>query len=242
MQKSKLYILLLLLNSFTIHAQNTIKVYLIPGQGSDTRIYKNISFNEDIDTVHIKYPMPLQDETMHQYAERIAEQIDTTEQFSIIGVSLGGMIACELTDILHPQKIILISSASCSEEIPQMYKFFKKFPIYKDISPAVFRYSGFILQPLYEPDRKLEKETCVNMLQDKDALFLKRAVQLIVSWDRIENDNYNKNIVHIHGDIDNTLPIENVKADYIISGGSHMMTLTKAEEISLIINKELHQN
>lgn len=240
MFKSKLYILLLVLTGYSVQAQNPIKVYLIPGQGSDARIFKNLSFAADIDTINIIYPIPFYNETMHQYAERIAQQIDTNEDFSIIGVSLGGMIACELTDILHPQKVIIISSASSSEEIPEMYRFFKKFPIYKNIAPSIFRYSGFVLQPLYEPDRKIEKATCVSMMHDKDALFLKRAVQLIVSWDREPGDNENKNIIHVHGDIDNTLPIENVKPDYIITGGSHMMTLTKPKEISEIINRELH--
>ncbi|MBP9190853.1 MAG: hypothetical protein KBF51_15055 [Chitinophagales bacterium] len=80
------------------------------------------------------------------------------------------------------------------------------------------------------------------MLHAKDPLFIKRAVHLIVSWDRTEADNLNKNIIHIHGDIDNTLPIDKVKADYIIKGGSHMMVLTRSEEISRVIEREMTGN
>ena len=189
--------------------------------------------------MNIHYPLPFENESMTEYALRISEQIDTTKPFVLIGVSLGGMISCELTDIINPEKVIIISSASSSEEVPKMYTFFKTFPIYREISPSLFKYSSYFLQPLYEPDRKLEKETCVSMLHAKDPLFIKRAVHLIVSWDRTETDNLTKNIIHIHGDIDNTLPIENVKADFIIKGGSHMMVLTKSGEISGIIGGEL---
>jgi len=233
-----LYSLFICVNAF---AQQKITAYLLPGQGSDARIFKNIHFESYIDTVNIVYPIPFQNESMTAYALRISEQIDTTKPFVLIGVSLGGMISCELADIINPEKVIIISSASSSEEVPKMYTFFKTFPVYREISPSLFKYTSYLLQPLYEPDRKLEKETCVNMLHAKDPLFIKRAVHLIVSWDRTEADNVNKNIMHIHGNIDNTLPIENVKADFIINGGSHMMALTKAEDISEIINGELQK-
>lgn len=223
-----------------IYAQQNLTAYLLPGQGSDARVFKNIHFDSNIDTINIHYPVPFENETMTEYALRISKQIDTTKPFVLIGVSLGGMIACELTDIIHPEKVIIISSASSSEEVPKMYTFFKTFPVYREISPNIFKYSSYFLQPLYEPDRKLEKETCVSMLHAKDPLFIKRAVHLIVSWDRTEADNQNKNIIHIHGDIDNTLPIDKVKADYIIKGGSHMMVLTKSGEVSGIIEGELY--
>jgi hypothetical protein len=46
-------------------------------------------------------------------------------------------------------------------------------------------------------------------------------------------------MIHIHGTDDHTLPIKNVKADYIIEGGSHMMVLTRGEEINQLIIKIL---
>lgn len=214
-------------------------MYLIPGQGSDCRIYKNIQFDESFDTVHINYITPLPLESMTAYAHRLSAQIDTTEAFCIIGVSLGGMLATEMTDFIHPKKVIVISSATDSTEIPALYQFFNKHPIHRYIPSSVFKYSTFIMQPLYEPDRKLERATCNAMIADKEDVFIKYATEMIVSWKRKPEQNVNKNIIHIHGDADNTLPIEAIKADYIIAGGSHMMALTQADTISVIINEEL---
>lgn len=232
-------LILLMCCSFRLTAQESVKVYLIPGQGSDERIFKNLQFDPAWDTIHIHYITPLENETMHQYAVRLSAQVDTTSPFYIVGVSLGGMIAAEMTDIIHPQKVILISSAASAEEIPAMYTYFKAHPFYKNIHPDIFKYSAFLLQPVYEPDRRTERSTCNSMLNDKDPEFMKEAVSLIVSWDRTSADNAGKNIIHIHGDIDHTLPIENCHPDYIIHNGSHMMTLTKAAEISEILKREI---
>lgn len=234
-------ILLLLISGMVATAQQTMRVYLIPGQGSDYRIYKNIQFDAHIDTIHVDYITPLPFESMSAYAKRLSAQIDTTTPFYIIGVSLGGMLATEMYDIVHPQKIIVISSATDSTEIPEMYQFFHQYPLHRYIPASVFKYSSFIMQPMYEQDRALERATCNAMLWDKEKIFVKRATEMIVSWQRKPVDNTGKNIIHIHGDNDNTLPIKNITADYIIPGGSHMMVLTKADEISPIINKELKQ-
>jgi hypothetical protein len=60
---------------------------------------------------------------------------------------------------------------------------------------------------------------------------------MIIRWKRTSNV---KTIVHIHGTNDHTIPIRNVKnPNYIIENGSHMMTLTRANEISTLLNKEL---
>ncbi|MBK7035769.1 MAG: hypothetical protein IPH42_05355 [Bacteroidetes bacterium] len=71
-------------------AQQKLTAYLLPGQGSDSRVFKNIHFEENIDTINIHYPVPFENESMAEYAVRISEQIDTTQPFVLIGVSLGG--------------------------------------------------------------------------------------------------------------------------------------------------------
>jgi esterase/lipase len=156
---------------------------------------------------------------------------------SLLGVSLGGMICVELNEILKPEKTILISSAKNRNELPFRYKFQNKTPIYK-LFPGSFLLAGAkILQPIVEPDRKKNKNTFKKMLAKKNANYMKRTVQIIINWER----EYNcKKVFQIHGNNDHTLPIKKIKSpDYIIENGSHMMTLTRAKEINLIINEIL---
>ncbi len=88
--KNLYFILLTIFSSYTTFSQlkeNTI--YLIPGQGSDYRIYKYFKL-QNIDTVHIHFVIPNKNEKMKSYAQRLSKQIDTSKTFSIIGVSLVG--------------------------------------------------------------------------------------------------------------------------------------------------------
>lgn len=215
---------------------NKPKVYLIPGQGADYRLFDNLSIDSTFDAVKINWVVPEKGMTMRDYSMKLAEQIDTTGKFSLIGVSLGGMISTELSEILHPDKVIIISSAKCRKELPKRYLFMRRVPINRIVPKRWYKWGARIAQPLFEPDRKAGKETFVAMLKDKDPQFLKRTVNIIVNWD---GENCKSEIIHIHGDNDHTIPVKNVEADYIIENGSHMMTYTRGEELSILINKLL---
>jgi len=167
--------------AFTLSA-DSIPIYLIPGQGSDSTIFEKLTFPEGYEITHIEYVTPEHNETMQAYAIRLAQQI-TEKECILIGVSLGGMLATEMTNILSPLKTIIISSAKGKNDLPRRYTFQQKIPIYRLVSPRMNKLGAKILQPIVEPDR----------------------------------------------------PIRNVDYDYKVENGSHMMTLTRAEEISSIL-------
>ena len=212
---------------------DSITIYLIPGQGADHRLFNNLTFPENYQVKHIKYITPEKGTSLPEYAHILAKQIDTTEKFILIGVSLGGMLATEMSTFLSPEKVIIISSAKHRQELPGTYKFQQKFPLYKIVSPRMSKFGARMLQPIVEPDRRHEKETFKSMLKDKDPYFLRRTIEMIMTWER---ESSPENIVHIHGEKDNTIPIRNVKYDYLVPKGSHMMTLTRGEEISELIS------
>ncbi|MFN0276865.1 MAG: alpha/beta fold hydrolase [Chitinophagales bacterium] len=225
---------------FSLFAQQKIStIYLLSGLGSDERIFKNLSIDTQYNIIYLPYSLPLENETIERYAGPMAEKVDTTEAFAIIGVSLGGIIAVEMTEYIHPEKVFLLSSVSSSDQVPGQYAFYAKHNLHKTLPAWMFKYSTFLLQPLYEPERKAEKVTCNAMIKQKDALFMKRATAMLVNWKRTEEENNNITIIQIHGSADNTLPVENIQADHIIEGGSHMMTLIHAGSVSEIINTEL---
>ena len=210
-------------------------IYCFPGQGSDRRIFDSLTIDTSFTIKIIEYETPGKNMSMKMFAKQLAEQIDTTQEFLLLGVSLGGMICTEIAELLMPEKIILISSVKNRNELPYRYQFQKKFPLYK-LFPGSFLVAGAkTLQPIVEPDRKKNKNTFKLMLAEKKPLYMKRTIHMLVNWDRATNS---KKIYHIHGNNDHTLPLKKIKSpDYIIDNGSHMMTLTRAREISEIINQ-----
>tara|TARA_B100000508_G_scaffold140088_1_gene140088 strand:- start:9965 stop:10672 length:708 start_codon:yes stop_codon:yes gene_type:complete len=218
-------------------SQEKTDVYLLPGQGADCRLFADI----DLDTTRynpicLAYSTPREHENMRQFASRIAKEVDTTRSFYLIGVSLGGMIATEISHQLKPDKTIIISSAKNRKELPARYKFQKVVPIYDWIPPALLKKGALFLQPIVEPDRDKYEATFIDMLSSKPPLYFERTIALIVNWNRTETS---ADIIHIHGTKDHTIPIRNVVDPTVIQNGSHMMTLTKSQEISEVLSKLL---
>jgi len=206
---------------------------LLSGHGSDERIFSKLNLQKDYDTVYIKYPIPYKNETLKDYALRISWQIDASKPFSLLGVSLGGMIAVELNDILKPEKVIIISSAANNNELPMRYDFVSAVELDKIPTANFYKLSAKMAQKVVEHDREKEAELFNSMLKNKKALFLKRAAHMIVNWNREEAKK--KNVYHLHGTNDKTIPFRNVNADFVIQNGSHMMALTEADKIAVII-------
>lgn len=222
------------------YAQNietdSVHIYIFPGQGSDQRIYRDYNFPEYCTKSFFELPVPNEGETLHDYAMRFVSQIDTTRPFVLMGTSLGGMICSELTARLNPIATIVIASAKNRNELPVQYRFQKAVPL-NDLPPPMFyKASSFIAQPIVEPDRKREKEVFISMLKEKDPVYLKRTIDMMINWERTETV---AGIYHIHGNLDSTLPIKNIAYDTIIEYGSHMMTLLRSKEINAIVNQQI---
>ncbi|MBK9017572.1 MAG: hypothetical protein IPM82_27960 [Saprospiraceae bacterium] len=119
----------------------------------------------------IQYPVPAKKATMAEYAAIVAQQIDTTKPFVLVGVSLGGMICTELAERLTPSKTVIISSAKCRRELPRHYRFQGHFPINKLFGARFLKAMSFVAQAVVEPDRNKDKATFKAMLSDKNPLF-----------------------------------------------------------------------
>ncbi len=87
-------------------------VYLISGLGADRTVFRNLIFSEGVKIHYLDWITPKTKESLRDYALRLAEGIDTSRTFCIMGLSFGGMLATEMTSVLKPQRTILISSIS----------------------------------------------------------------------------------------------------------------------------------
>lgn len=222
---------------FGILAQEKTNVYLFPGQGSDCRIFSKLELDTTQYELHcFDYGVPPENESLNDFAIRLSHEIDTTKPFVLIGVSLGGMFCTEIAHVLNPKQTIIISSAKNMDELPKKYTIQKEWQLYKVIPDNWYKRGALILQPIVEPDRRNHKKTFVSMLKRKSPTYFKRTVEMLIHWNRT---SCNEDIIHIHGSEDNTIPIDRLSPNYIIKGGSHMMALTKAEEINVILNKIL---
>lgn len=224
---------------FSLTAQSKTTVYCVHGQGSDIRLFDSLRLDTNYNLQFIQYSTPPKNATMESFARELVQQIDTTQPFVLAGVSLGGMLCVEMQEIVHPEKTILISSVSNRKELPFRYRFQHAIPLYAIFPGRMLLGGAKMLQPIVEPDRKHNKETFKKMLGAKNPLYMKRTVRLIIRWKR---KTAPEGIIRIHGTNDHTLPYRKIKkADYTVKGGSHMMTLTRAKEVSSALNEALKE-
>ena len=186
----------------------------------------------------IEYEVPERHATMNSYARQLAKQIDTSQNFALAGVSLGGMLAIEMTDWLDPRQVILISSAANSTEIPGLYRFFRHLPLHRILGGNFYKFSTLALQPLFEPMPRQEAQLFRSMIKDTEPKFMRRVVRCIVEWDRVGEV---AGVIHIHGTKDRTLPIRHTTPDLVVEGGTHVMVHLLPERVMYLISSILNE-
>src|SRR5450755_4104659 len=88
-----------------------MKTYFISGIAADGRLFRHIRLPAGFDAVYLKWNKPRPDESLENYADRLAEKINTDEPFVLIGTPLGGIITMNTSNIrrLYCRKITEVS-------------------------------------------------------------------------------------------------------------------------------------
>ncbi len=204
------------------------KIFVISGLGADHTVFANLNL-QGVEFVHISWVKTRKGESMADYAKRLLPQIDEINP-TVLGLSLGGMLAIEVGKLIPTRMIISLSSITTYKELPWYFKLagwlgcFKFFPFHW------FSKGNWITQWFFGVKTKNDREILNAVFRQLDNDFLYWALSAIYNW---ENKVLPPNIVRIHGTNDHVLPI-NKDALYtiIVENGSHLMLLDKSEEVS----------
>jgi pimeloyl-ACP methyl ester carboxylesterase len=208
------------------------KVYFISGLGADKRAFSfmDLSFCEP---VFVEWIPPLKNETLPAYALRLRQQIEE-EHPIIVGVSFGGMLATEMAKMDDRLQAIIIASNKSSKEFPAYLRIGKYLPVYKWLPGGLLKTGRFNWIIGAKGDER--KQLIRSIIADSNPAFLKWAVGAILHWNETTVPT---NVKHIHGTADRLLPFRYVKADFVIEGGTHLMTINNSGEVSAVLSKLL---
>ena len=210
-----------------------MKVYGISGLGADKRVFQYLTL--DYKLIPVDWIEPKPDEKINVYASRLAEKIDTTEDYILIGVSFGGIAAIEISKILKPALIILISSVETESDLRKIYRMIGKTGVVKWVPAAFFKPPSIMAEWVFGAENK---QLLREIVDDTDLNFAKWAVEQLITWG---NTTRIDKCIKIHGSKDLLIPIRKDEKTIQIPGGNHFMIVDKAEEISKIINREIKQ-
>lgn len=209
-----------------------MKVYAISGLGADRRAFQYLKL--DFELIHLDWILPLEREAIEDYAFRLAEKIDATEPFGIIGLSFGGMMAVEVSKLLHPVFTVLISTVEVRSELRPFYRFVGKTKLFHLIPKYSKKPPNWLAYHLFGTRYK---QLLIEILEDTDPVFLHWAIEVLVCWGN--NERLSNQCVKVSGDKDLLMPVTDVENSIIIKGGTHMMIMDMAEEVSLVLNDAL---
>ncbi|MDQ3190972.1 MAG: hypothetical protein M3Q58_05200 [Bacteroidota bacterium] len=212
------------------------RFYLIPGLATDERLFSNLKINGAELNV-IKWEVPLINDTMESYARKLAEQIDDSKPFYLLGVSFGGMCAIEIAKFLNPVKTIIVSSAKGADEIPFFIKMFRYFPIHLIFSQWFIIMLSKAVKHVLGRHSKKDRDLLIEMLKKCPEKYIKRAINLIINWSCTSGTCKDLKIIHIQGTADRVIPIKNLKNTIPVAEGTHFMIIYNSKQISDIINK-----
>ncbi len=211
-----------------------MKVYGISGLGADERVYQELNKFLSTPITPLAWLQPKPKEPFKEYLFRFKEQIDTSEDFILVGVSFGGMVAVELNKYLAPKKTIIISSNATKQELPKAFRAFRYINIIPFLPNRFLKPPAFFAHWLFGIKSKKHKKLLGKIIEDTDVVFLKWAINQIISW---KNTDVPANLIRIHGTKDRLLKPNPQAKTMIIEGGGHFMVIENAEKIAVYLNE-----
>ena len=211
-----------------------MKLYVISGLGADKTVFENIVFPKKFSKiVFIDWLIPEAEETFEHFVRRMAEPVDVSEKFSLLGYSFGGILVQEIHKLKPAEQIVILGSIKSHKEMSVTFHLAKKSRIFSKLPESYFgektlkSYAFF--RKLFDPDNpKFWKYFVV-----KNPHYLKWSINKILDW----KSEVNPNVIQILADKDIVFPPKNSKPDYVIKGGTHLFPVTKHKEVTRILDE-----
>lgn len=168
------------------------------------------------------WPRHAGEETIPQVAQSICQACHIHDGDVLVGCSLGGMVACEITKMRRIPAVYLIGSAIRKEEVN---------PILAKLHPLA-RATPFDWLRL--PAGKLSTESA-QMFAVSDPAFVRAMCAAVFQWDGLGDAR--TQVYRLHGKHDLVIPAP-TPADLLLDGG-HVISITHARECVEFIKSRL---
>lgn len=217
-------------------------IYYVSGLGADEKTLEMLQLPAGYEFKHIAWKEPLKQESLQDYAFRMAQEVDTAKPFILMGLSFGGIMVQEMNRYIHPEKTILISTVESRQELPLLMRFSAQTHLHKLI-PATFFTNDRILSYTFFRNIYFKNKKMLDLnhfFVVRDAHYLRWSIHQIVNWN---SDLKVDNLYHIHGDKDVVFPHHLLKGNVlIIPKGNHLMIYQKGKAVSQKLREILEKD
>ncbi|WP_124642212.1 alpha/beta hydrolase [Amniculibacterium aquaticum] len=212
-----------------------MKLYTISGLGADYKVLEKLQFPSRYEVVFLDWLIPEKKEDFHSYVNRMAAKIDTSKPFVLLGYSFGGIVVQEINQIFPAEKVIILGSIKSDLEKSKFINLGKITKIPKLLPERFFNEKNITAYSFLRKLFDSKNPKVLDYFTVRNAYYLKWSIEKIAEW----KHQSNAEIIQILGDKDIVFPIKNSKPDFVIKGGTHLFPLTKAKEVSEILQQIL---
>ncbi|HEU4471793.1 MAG TPA: alpha/beta hydrolase, partial [Flavisolibacter sp.] len=151
-----------------------MRYYLIPGLGADERVFRNLRFPPRSEITCLGWITPHLGESLRAYALRMSARIDKEEEFTLVGLSLGGMIAVEIANHRPVRRVILISSVPLSAHLPRYFRLIARSRLHQFLPVSILK-NASRLKRLFTRETSEDKAMLRVMISDCSNEFIRWA-------------------------------------------------------------------
>lgn len=219
------------------------RLILLPGMGVDSRLF----YAQKIAFPNLELPQwipHLKRESLRDYATRFAATLNPTDPRPLIigGVSMGGMIALELSrHLTTAAAIILIGSCTSGRAVAPFMRAMEQ--VSRPVPSGLISAGRVLAAPFLGQGGvpRADRRQLGEMLSDIHVPFLRWSGRAIMEWPGIEH--VTTPVHQIHGSFDRVIPAGRLSRppDSIVRGGAHVLNLSHPLEVNQFIAKVVQQ-
>ncbi len=191
---------------------NLIMIHALPGMGADHRMFPppwtSIPDFVTHDWVHYSG-----EQSLSEIAHSVCDSCQINDGDVLIGASLGGMVAAEISKIRKISRLYLVGSALRKEEISTLLTLLH--PLAQIAPVDWLRFSAGKVPTVL-----------AQMFSSAEPLFIRAMCAAIFKWDGLTQSP--TKVLRLHGKHDLVIPPPKI-ADLLINGG-HLISMTHAPE------------
>jgi pimeloyl-ACP methyl ester carboxylesterase len=182
-----------------------------------------------------EWPQPIEDESLSEYCERLAEKLRPHGAVAIGGVSFGGIVALEVAQFLKPPCVILIASVRGPSEMPWRIRALGPFLPLLTFMPIRWMQWLAGAAPLWSS----VFAGVVKQFRQADPVTLRWSIRQIFHWKQAAT--LACPLFQIHGDRDFVFPVSKTKPQVIVQGGGHLISVTRGRQVNEFVQSCLEQ-
>lgn len=208
-----------------------MKLYVVSGLGADFKVLEKITFPQNLEVVFLDWIMPEKNEDFHHYVKRMADRIDDSEPFSLLGYSFGGIIVQEIDKIKAAEKVVIMGSIKSHKEKSRFIKLGEVTKIPRFLPQQLFNINSATVYSLARGIVDPKNPKLLEYFTVRDTYYLKWSIEKVSAWKFEENPK----VIQILGSKDIVFPLKYSKPDYVVQNGTHLFPATKPKEVSKIL-------